>query len=124
MSLMAKNKPTNRVTFEGGWVELQHLSKGVKNQIQSRLVNLYGDLKDINVEELKGKDEIPEGTNLDFIDKINEIEYYKLSIGIKEWSEKEDITEDTVKELDEDVFKQISEEIDKMNKLSEVEKKN
>lgn len=125
MPLMSKNKPTKRVPFEGGWVELQHLSKGVKSQIQINLAGLYKDLEAINKEDLKNSDEIPEGIDMDnILNKINSVDYYKLSKAIKAWSEPEEITEDTVRELDDEIFSKIASEIDEMNQLSGDEKKN
>lgn len=124
MSLFSKNKPTKRIDFEGGFVEIQHLSKGVKDHIRSNLAGLYKDLEKLNAEDLQGK-ELPQGIEMDkILNKINEVEYYKLSQAIKSWSENIEITIDTVKELNDDVFSQISKEVDEMNALNEVEKKN
>jgi hypothetical protein len=127
MSLMSKNKPTKRISFEGGFVELQHLPKGVKSEYQSRMAGLLKDMGNVNLNDLKNdkEKEIPEDINVDgLLSKINQAEYYKLSKAIKSWSEEEDITELTVQELDEDVFAKISEAIDEMNELSTGDKKN
>jgi hypothetical protein len=126
MALLSRNKPTKRIEFEGGWVELQYLSKGVKDQIQSSLAGLYKELETINVSDLKNEENIPKDIEMDkILQKINEIEYYKLSKAIKAWSEHDvEITVETVKELDDEVFSKISDEINKMNSLNEVERKN
>lgn len=125
MSLLSKNKPTKRVNFEGGFVELQYLSKGVKDHIKSSLAGLYKHLESLNVEDLKNSDEIPKDINMDeLLNKINEVEYYKLSKAIKSWSENVEITVEAVKELDDEVFEKISNEINQMNTLNEVERKN
>jgi hypothetical protein len=122
---MSKNKPTKRIPFEGGYVELQYLSKGVLSHIQSQLAALHKDLEKISKEDLQNSDEIPEGLDLNLIlDKINKVNYYKLSKAIKAWSEPEEITEETVLELDDEIFDKINEEIDNMNELSVDEKKN
>ncbi len=125
MALFSKNKPTKRVNFEGGWVELQYLSQGVKDEIQSRLAGLYKDLEKFDVNKLKDSESIPDGINLNVIKKINEVEYYKLSKAIKAWSESDlSISEESVQELDGDVFQKISAEINKMNTLDQEQRKN
>lgn len=126
MSLLSKNKPTKRVNFEGGWVELQQLSKGVKDEIRSRLAGLYKELESINSEELRGKKELPDGVNMDeVLKKINDVEYYKLSKAIKKWSEPDlEVIEETVKELDDEIFAEISSVVDEMNTLNTIERKN
>jgi hypothetical protein len=125
MALLSKNKPTKRIDFEGGFVVLQHLSKGVKDEIQSRLASLYKDLEKVNIEKLKESNDIPEDFNMDVLRKVNEVQYYKLSKAIKVWSESDlAITEEAVQELDEVIFQKISTEIDEMNTLNNTERKN
>jgi hypothetical protein len=122
MSLMSKNKPTEKVNFDGGYVELQFLSKGVKDKIQTDLASLYKDLEKIqNIKE--GKD-LPEDIDLNVLSKINEVEYYKLSKAIKSWSEQEAITEETVQGLDDEVFSKLTQKINEMNALNRSELKN
>ncbi|MEE6450533.1 hypothetical protein RAH41_08180 [Gottfriedia acidiceleris] len=120
MALFAKNKPTKRVEFEGGWVELQFLSKGVKDEIASRLAPLHSELKNI---ENATEEDVPEGV-FDVLGQINQIEYYKVAHAIKAWSEEEEITEENVKALDSEVFEKISKSINDMNELSQGDKKN
>lgn len=127
MSLMSKNKPTKRVSFDGGWVELQHLSKGIKDEYQSRMAGLVKDLGEVDLKDIDKakKEDIPQGINLDaLLTKVNSAEYYKLSHAIKSWSEKEDINEQTVRDLDEEIFAKISKEINEMNELQQGERKN
>jgi hypothetical protein len=128
MALMSKNKPTKRVNFDGGFVEIQFLSKGVKAEYQNRMAALLKDLGSIDINELKKAkedDDIPQDMNVDeVLKKVNEAEYFKLSKAIKSWSEDEEITDLTVQELDDEVFDKISNKIDEMNELSEGEEKN
>jgi hypothetical protein len=120
--MFSKNKPTEKISFDGGWVELQHLSKGVKDEIQTRLASLVKDLD--KFKDLKEND-VPEDLDMGVIKKINEVEYYKLSKAIKSWSEKDlEITEETVQDLDGEVFTQISNKINEMNTLDQTERKN
>lgn len=124
MAMFSKDKPTKRVEFEGGWVDLQHLSKGVKDQIASRL---SASLEGIDPKALQGldknSDEMPAGM-IGMVGKVQQVEYYKLSKAIKAWSADTAITEESVQELDDEVFDKISEEINKMNELSKEEIKN
>jgi hypothetical protein len=125
MSLLSKNKPTERVNFDGGYVELQFLSKGVKDKIQTDLAALYEDLEKIQkIHNVKEGEELPKDINMDVLAKINEVEYYKLSRAIKSWSEDEPINEETVKGLDDEIFDQITSKINEMNTLNKAEIKN
>jgi hypothetical protein len=126
MALFAKNKPTKRVEFEGGWVELQHISKGVKDEVISRYTSLYKGMDRATLEKLKddGTDVVPDSM-FDAVGKVQEIDYFTLSHAIKAWSESDVvITEETVKELDKEVFDQISEVVKEMNGLTQLEQKN
>lgn len=124
MPLFAKNKPTKREEFEGGWVELQYLSKGVKDEVVSRLASLYKGMDKSTLEKLKDSESVPDNM-IDAVSKVQEVEYFKLSHAIKSWSEKDvEITFETVKELDEVVFNQISKAVNEMNELSQEETKN
>jgi hypothetical protein len=124
MPLFAKNKPTQRVEFEGGYIELQFLSKGVKDEIKSRTTALYKGVDIKKLQNAQSEEDIP----VEMFDKIPgllEIEYYKLAHAIKSWSDPETlITEDTVKEMDEDIFNQVSKKVDEMNQLKQAEEKN
>jgi hypothetical protein len=126
MPLFAKNKPTKRVNFEGGWVELQHLSKGVKDEISSRLSSLFAGMDEETLKKVNSdnKDDVPTGM-INVVGKVQEVEYFKLSHAIKAWSENDTpINEETVKELDEEVFNEISKAVNEMNELSKTEEKN
>jgi hypothetical protein len=125
LAMFSKDKPTKRIEFEGGWVDLQHLSKGVKDQITSRLSS---SLEGMDAEALKkldkNSDEVPVGA-IGMVGKVQQVEYYKLSKAIKAWSAGEvAITEESVQDLDDEVFNLISAEINKMNELSKEEIKN
>jgi hypothetical protein len=128
--MFAKNKPTKIVTFEDGKysITLQHLPKGIKDDYNSRLAELSLGLKGISKEVLEkieeNMDKIPDSMAA-IVGKINQLEYFKLANAIREWSEKEvPITEETVKELDEDVFNELVKEVDKMNGLTVEQRKN
>lgn len=128
MPLFAKNKPTQKVEFEGGFVELQFLSKGVKNEIQSRSAALNKGMDPKTIEKLqKGEtvdSELPDAL-FDVVGKVNAIEYYKLAHAIKSWSDSDvEINEENIKELDEPVFNQILAKVNEMNELSQKEIKN
>lgn len=123
--MFAKNKPTKRVDLgEGNWVELQHLSKGQRDALQSATVNL---VKDVQYVEKDGQRELKEGSNLpdDFLQKTNEIAYQRLTYAIKSWSaEGTAITAETVGELDEEAFDKILTAVNEMNELTKEEEKN
>jgi hypothetical protein len=123
MPLFAKNKPTQRVDFDGGFVELQYLSKGVKDEIKGRTTALY---KGVDLKKLQSaKDETDIPTEMfDSIPKIMEIEYYKLAKAIVKWSDEAPITEETVRELDEETFNLVSKKVDEMNQLTSLQEKN
>jgi hypothetical protein len=124
MALFAKNKPTDKVEFEGGYVELQFLSKGVKDQIKARAASVYQGIDIIKLQNAKSEADIPTEA-FEKIPQLMEIEYYKLAHAIKSWSDSETpINEDTVKEMDEDVFNQVSKKVDEMNQLKPDQEKN
>lgn len=123
MALLAKNKPTKRVEFEGGYVELQYLSKGVKDEISSRLAALYKGMDRATLEKLKDSNDLPDSM-IDAVSVVQEVEYYKLSHAIKAWSEEVPPDIENVKELDEEVFNEISAAVNEMNELGKTEEKN
>jgi hypothetical protein len=124
MPMFSKDKPTKRIEFDGGWVEIQHLSKGIKDQIASRL---SASLEGIDPESLKNlnsnSNDLPAGM-IGMVGKVQQVEYYKLAKAIKAWSSQDPITEESVQGLDEEIFNKISEEINLMNELSKTERKN
>lgn len=127
MPLFSKNKPTKRLEFEGGWVELQYLSKGVKDEIANRLSSMFAGMDNEtlkNIGDFENKDEIPTAM-VSVVGKVQEAEYYKLAHAIKAWSETDvPVNMDTVKDLDDEVFEKISKAIDEMNELKQGERKN
>lgn len=125
---MAKNKPTKTVYFgetKEDFVILQFLSKGVKDSYNSQLAELSLSLKGIDAAALEKMDvnSLPDSVAT-VVGKINELEYYKLAHAIKKWSEEEEVSEETVKGLDEVIFNQLIQEINKMNELDVTERKN
>lgn len=125
---MAKNKPTKKVSFGDNnedYVVLQYLSKGVKDSYNSQLAELSLSLKGVDTAALEKMDtsSLPESA-ITIIGKINELEYYKLAHAIKSWSAEEEISEESVKELAEEVFTQVVTEVNKMNELELTERKN
>lgn len=127
MALFAKNKPTKRVEFEGGWVELQHLSKGVKDDIQNKIIEACKgiDLKKIDSLKNKSSEEMPDDIPFEIVGKINETSYIALKNAIKAWSEADTpITIEAVRDLDEDIFEKILTEVNQMNQLQMGERKN
>jgi hypothetical protein len=126
MVMFSKDKPTKKVEFEGGWVELQFLSKGVKDEITSRLTSMFVgvDNEALKKIDFDKKDEIPTAM-IGVVGKVNEVENYTLSKAIRAWSAADvAITEETVKDLDDEVFTMISKEANKMNELGKTEEKN
>lgn len=128
--MFAKNKPVKRVNLnDGQWVDLQHLSKGIKDSFKNALAGGLNGGMEISLE---GDNAKPKGISLseNFLEKINEINYRKMVAAIKDWSAKDGegnkvpIDEEMVKELDEETFDKILEEINGMNELSAVEEKN
>jgi restriction endonuclease Mrr len=150
MSLFSKNKPTKRVDFTGGYVELGYLSKGVKDDLQNQLLEavkgvdprilekLESDTKQkkelevqdvqetqVGAEELENKpiptlsednvstSDIP----VELLTSLSNMANYALSKAIQSWSEKVDINIETVRELDEDVFNKIVDEVNLMNNM-------
>lgn len=132
--MFAKNKPVVRVTLEdGNWVDLQHLSKGVKDSFKNSLSGLTNGGLEISLDDGgDGANPKPKSISLsdNFLEKINDVNYRKMAAAIREWSAKDEegkpvpVTEAAVKELDEAVFDRIMEEINKMNELSTAEEKN
>lgn len=124
MPMFSKDRPTKRIEFDGGWVELQHLSKGIKDQIASRL---SASLEGIDPAALKNLNEkntdMPPGM-IAMVGKVQQVEYYKLSKAIKAWSAEFAVTEESVQELDDEIFSKISDEINSMNELNKTERKN
>lgn len=124
MGLFAKNRPTKRIDIGEDWVELQHLSKGVKDEISSRLASLYKGMDKSTLEKLQTGQDVPD-TLIDAVSVVQEVEYYKLSHAIKAWSDQNtSITVESVKALDEGVFNNISEAVNEMNELNKEERKN
>lgn len=125
MAMFAKDKPTKRIDFEGGYVELQYLSKGVKNQIAAELSSMFAgmDSTSIKKSDFENKEEIP-AAMIGVVGKVQEVEYLKISKAIRAWSSQDPITIETVKELDDKVFDVIVQEVDKMNGLTKTEEKN
>jgi len=126
MAMFSKDKPTKKVEFEGGWVELQYLSKGVKDEIASRLSSMFAgvDTSTLKKADLDKADEIP-ASMIGVVAKVNEVQYYAMSKAIKAWSAAEvAITEESVKELDDEVFNKIYVEVNNMNELNPAERKN
>jgi hypothetical protein len=128
MALMAKNKPTKKVAFgenNEDYVILQFLSKGVKDSYNSQLTELSMSLKGVDKEALEKMDtsSLPDSLGT-MVGKIQQLEYYKLAHAIKSWSEVEEVSEETVKGLDEVIFNQLIQEVNKMNELDVTERKN
>jgi phosphoribosylformimino-5-aminoimidazole carboxamide ribonucleotide (ProFAR) isomerase len=124
MALFAKNKPTKRIELEGGWVELQYLSKGVKDEVQNQIVQAFKDIDPKVLQQYEKTGEMPDSLPVEIVAKVNEASYIALAHAIKAWSEKEEVTIESVKDLDEEVFNLLIEEVNKMNKLDIGEKKN
>ena len=140
MALFSKNKPTKRVELEGAWVELQYLSKGAKDSLNNQIIKACEGIdirkleqvekaknakKAENPEKPEGDEEVlPEGIPLDMIAKINEASYFALYKAIKAWSEPDEITLESVQELDDEVFSKLISEVNAMNELELGEQKN
>jgi hypothetical protein len=125
MAMFASDKPTKKLEFEGGFVELQYLSKGEKDQISNQLSSMFAGVDEETLKKLdfKDKDNVPTAM-IGVVGKVQEVEYYKLSKAIKAWSSEKEITIETVKDLEEELFDKISDEITRMNELSKGETKN
>lgn len=125
---MAFSSKTEKVEFVGGWAELKLLSKGAKNQYQAMMSSLLKDLGDVNAEQLKNakEEEIPTNIDLESIlNKTHQAEYFLLSKAVKTWSDTDTpINEETVQELDEEIFDMLMQKVQEMNKLSPGEEKN
>ena len=118
------------MTFEDGKysITLQHLAKGIKDTYNSQVAELSLGLKGIKKEDLENLedniDKIPDSM-AKVVAKLNELEYFLLSHAIKEWSDKETaVSIDTVKELDEEVFLELIQEVNSMNGLTKQARKN
>lgn len=125
--LFAKNKPTETVKLGGeDFVELQHLSKGVLDEIKSRTIAAFADAGPkalAAIQTAKSNSDLP-AELIASSGKMLAIQHYKVSKAIIKWSSSEPITEQTVKELDESVFMKILAKVDSMNQLTEIERKN
>lgn len=124
MALFAKNRPTKRIDLgDGDWVELQHISKGVKDNLKSEVASL---LKDFEVDIANGSYAPKNGLTItdEFLDKIKEIEYREMVASIRSWSADAEITIENIKELSDEAYDKILEEMGKLNKLSDAERKN
>jgi hypothetical protein len=131
MSLFSKKQVAKKISIgEDSWVQIRPLSKGEKDEISNRLSSMFSDMDEESLKKIqeaennKEKEQELPTEMLNVLKKIQEVSYFKLSKAIKNWSEEEDITEETVKDLDDEIFDMISEEIDAMNKLSKGEEKN
>jgi hypothetical protein len=120
--MFAKNKPTERVQFDdGNWVELQVLSKGVKDSLKSELADMYSGLKIENGPDGKPSTEtLPPG----IVGKVSDNQHRKVAAAIRAWSAEAQITVETVKELDEETFDKILAKVNEMNELTAAEEKN
>jgi hypothetical protein len=126
--LFAKNKPTKKMTFGDDWVELQHLSKGAKDNYQAKQIVLVSKLKSIDEATMKKIEagdisSIPENME-NIATDIMSLKYEMVTSAIVKWSSLEEITENNVKALDEAVFDEIENAISEMNTLNENERKN
>lgn len=127
--LFARDLKTEKVTFDGGWVELMPLSKGALDEYQSRLTELTSKLKGVSKEQLQaiGNKEINDipAFMVEVVREIKNLEYFKLSQAIKKWSETEvEITEDSIKELAVNIFDELVDKVNEMNSLTDTQRKN
>lgn len=124
--LFAKNKPTEKLPFGDDYVELQYLSKGVLDEIKSRSLQAFASAGPEAMKAMQSakSDEDMPAELLSSVSGLMEIQHYKVSKAVVKWSSEEPINEESVKALDEDVFVQISNKVDEMNKLSSLERKN
>jgi hypothetical protein len=119
--MFAKNKPTKKIDLDNNhWVEIQHLSKGTKDSLQSSITEVFNKF---DSKMLDGKMEDVEFSP-DFIKKVQGVEYRKLAAAIRAWSVEDPITIDTIKELDDESYETILEAVNDMNGLSDEEEKN
>lgn len=126
MAMFAKDKPTKKIEFEGGWVELQFLPKGVKDEITNQLTSMFSSVDEATLKKIdfNNKDEVPTSM-IGVVGKVQEIEYLKLSKAIKAWSASDvPISIESVKELDSVTFDLISKAVNEMNQLNKTEEKN
>lgn len=139
MSLFAKNRPTKRIVFEGAFVVLQYLSKGIKDDLQNQLLAAVKgvDPKVLDMLEKESKANKPKDDHseniiqkvptkeveftsdipIEIVASMNEMANYALSKAIVSWSEKEDISIETVRDLDGEIFDKLVDEINEMNNL-------
>lgn len=125
--LFASEKPTKKIAFDDAWVTIQHISKGTKDQHKARLTQLTAELQaDKRTMELIKADKEDELTPAlaKSVEDINNLNYFLVTKSIKSWSSEQEINEETVKALDEKVFDEILKEIQKLNELSDLERKN
>lgn len=125
MGLFAKNRPTKRIDLgNGDWVELQYLSKGIKDELKNEAAGVINDLKiNANDGKLKGDGEI--SISGDSFKKLKEVEIRQMVAAIAEWSETEaEINFENVKGLSDEPYEKILEAILEMNELKEEEVKN
>jgi hypothetical protein len=124
--LFAKNKPTERLTFGDDYIELQHLSKGVLDEIKSRSIKAFAQAGPEALKAMKTaktEDDMPAEV-LASSGEMLKIHHYKVANAIVKWSSEEPVNEDTVKALDEEVFMQVSAKVDEMTQLKATERKN
>jgi hypothetical protein len=124
--LFAKNKPTERLTFGDDYIELQHLSKGVLDEIKSRSIKTFAQAgpEALKAMQTAKSDADMPAEMLAQSGEMLKVQHYKVAQAIVKWSSEEPVNEDTVKALDEDVFMQVSAKVDEMNQLKETERKN
>lgn len=121
--LFAKSKGFEKVSFGDDWVELQYLSKGIMDEVKRRTLAIFGEIGIDKIKNAKDDTDIPDEA-VNSVGPLMDIEYYKLSNAIVKWSAEAEINEQTVKDLDEEVFNKIKENVDRMNKLKAEERKN
>jgi hypothetical protein len=126
MGLFAKNRPTKRIELgTGDWVELQLLSKGIKDDLKSEVMALLKDFQ-IDINASNGQLTPKSGLSIsgEFLQKTKEVEYKQIVAAIAKWSEDAEINVENIKALSDEAYDKILEEIAKMNELSEEERKN
>lgn len=124
--LFSKSKPTETLTFGDSFVELQHLSKGVLDEIRSRSIKAFstaGPAALAAMQNAKDESQMP-AELLAQTGEMLKIQQYKVAQAIKTWSADEPVTEDNVRALEPSVFDEISKKVDEMNQLSQIERKN
>jgi hypothetical protein len=121
--MFAKNKPTKKIDLpDNHWVELQYLSKGVKDELKSSVTKIFNKF---DPKLLDGKMDNPNiEFSPDFVQKIQDIEYLKLVKAIRNWSADEIVNTENIKALDDTSYELILKAVNEMNELSEEEEKN